>query len=166
MVPKGNGTCGGRVARGGVWRVLCEWKAVATAPLLLPSSPDLSLHQHCCSESAKVAQSLPRCLGCCQGCNRTYNCASLGLLKLYAMRAHADDDQAYTRCGMWYAMPASTRAGMWFVYMQCSTRAGMDAAKLTVILLLARRGASYNKQKKKNDACMHTKKKNDACMRR
>ena len=116
-----------------LWRVLCEWKAVATAPLLLPSSPDLSLHQHCCSESAKVAQSLPRCLGCCQGCNRTYNCASLGLLKLYAMRAHADDDQAYTRCGMWYAMPASTRAGMWYVYAtRSSTCAGMDAALLMV----------------------------------
>jgi uncharacterized membrane protein len=59
---------------------------------------------------------------------------------------------------MWYVVwdmsAVVTAPFMWFVYMQCSTRAGMDAAKLTVILLLARRGASYNKQKKKNDACM------------
>ena len=27
-----------------LWRVLCEWSAVVTAPLLLPSSHDLSLH--------------------------------------------------------------------------------------------------------------------------
>ena len=51
----GNDTWGGRVARGGgrarsfftpisLWRVLCEWTAVVTAPLLLPSSHDLSLH--------------------------------------------------------------------------------------------------------------------------
>ena len=32
------------------WRVLCEWSAVVTAPLMLPSSHDLSLHlefRHC-----------------------------------------------------------------------------------------------------------------------
>jgi hypothetical protein len=33
-----------------LWRVLCEWGAVVTAPLMLPSSHDLSLHlqfRHC-----------------------------------------------------------------------------------------------------------------------
>ena len=54
-----------------LWRVLCEWSAVVTAPLMLPSSHGLSLHGTCNSGTVanlrwlhlvKVAPSLVRLL--------------------------------------------------------------------------------------------------------
>ena len=45
------------------WRVLCEWSAVVTAPLMLPSSHDLSLHLQFRHSRQSTAVALSQC-GC------------------------------------------------------------------------------------------------------